>query len=585
MIKLIKNGDHMNLEQEIDRIVYSTNSLWTDLEKARYVYIEVGKLVEKNSEFFLTHAKKLQRNALSKEEMERVHDISENMFSSSDWYRIICRSGAKLLAIIYERLNINCHLVKSIDYMRLNHEDKIRVYHWLLSLDIDNTHYALIISHDLTNIKNNFSTEYFGTKYPKVNAKGETLYDGEDLNFQEISKEELERIDKKINYIDTYYKQGKSSKLSYDNYALELLQRDLSNNKTYYEIQVQKTDIYRKMFTLKDGNGNETNVTSIPLDNLFIEYYPQLVENVCLEVEKNIKKDLGIIMPSLKSIFTDINVWFKHICSILQKELISTYGEQNKSLFEINDDFDYLSWRSKQKKLVCPYKYYDDYLQLLDQVYSYTDLLSKLNKVFKAPKQSPEDLRMVRKLKSLHTAISMHFLPRRIILEENIEQVNGSPYVTSNYINEKFKTMFPIVFNTNNDIQPFNTLGYSEQIHSLNMIIPYLFYELTRKNCEQATEYNPYIKPVLNRIRIYTLFNERTGNYEIIFHIPSFYDFEDEFYYRYELKENKFSQIDIIEDVYNNKDYEIISTSLKEKFQQNAALFDELLENSNVKLK
>lgn len=93
----------------------------------------------------------------------------------------------------------------------------------------------------------------------------------------------------------------------------------------------------------------------------------------------------------------------------------------------------------------------------------------------------------------------------------------------------------------------------------------------------------------MNRIRLYTLFNERTKSYEIIFHIPSFYDFEDEFYYRYELRENNFSQIDIIEDVYNNPDYEIISTSLKERFQENqrnTVHFDELLDDSSsIKLK
>ncbi len=139
-----------------------------------------------------------------------------------------------------------------------------------------------------------------------------------------------------------------------------------------------------------------------------------------------------------------------------------------------------------------------------------------------------------------------------------------------------------MVFSANINIQDFNNLSYSEQIHCLTKIIPYLFDELTVKNCEQAAEYNYYCKPALNRIRLYTLFNEKTNNYEIIFHIPSFYDFEDEFYYRYELKENKFTQIDIIEDVFNNKDYEIISTSLREKFKENErenVIFDELMES------
>ena len=94
----------MDIEQEIERIIYSTNNFWSDLEKARYVYTEVGKIVEKNTEFFLTQAQKLQSNALSKEEMERIHEVSENMFESEDWWRIICKSGAALLKIIFDRL-------------------------------------------------------------------------------------------------------------------------------------------------------------------------------------------------------------------------------------------------------------------------------------------------------------------------------------------------------------------------------------------------------------------------------------------------------------------------------------------------
>ena len=80
------------------------------------------------------------------------------------------------------------------------------------------------------------------------------------------------------------------------------------------------------------------------------------------------------------------------------------------------------------------------------------------------------------------------------------------------------------------------------------------------------------------------LYNKETKSYEIIFHIPSSYDFEDEFYYNYNLKNNTFKQIDIIEDVFNNTKYEIVSTSLKEKQKLNDTednIFDELLDFEN----
>ena len=42
------------------------------------------------------------------------------------------------------------------------------------------------------------------------------------------------------------------------------------------------------------------------------------------------------------------------------------------------------------------------------------------------------------------------------------------------------------------------------------------------------------------------MFYKETKSYEIIFHIPSSYDFEDEFYYNYNLKNNTFKQIEVL---------------------------------------
>ncbi len=572
----------MDIEQEIERIIYSTNNFWSDLEKARYVYTEVGKIVEKNTEFFLTQAQKLQSNALSKEEMERIHEVSENMFESEDWWRIICKSGAALLKIIFDRLNINSHLVRSIDYMRLNQEDKVKVYHWIVSLDIDGKHYALTLSNDLPNIKNGFETEFFGNKYPKFTPNGLEQYAGEDLKFSTISHETLEKIEKKINYIDTFYQSGKKANAIYLDYPLKMINAGLFCNKDYYEMKAKESDIYKNMFILEDGNGNKTNATAIPPKILFTEYFNQLIENVCKEVEKNLKKKLGLELPTLK--FTNMDEWIKNMCILLKENFIETYGQENVHLFEVDENFNFKEWRSRQQLLKCPLKYYDDNLQLLDKVYSYAQIINSLNCLFKQGPQTPDKLRNIHKLRSLHTSIASHFLKKTVLLEENIEKVDGQPYVRSNYINEKFKTVFQYVFQTMEGPNDFNKLGYSEQIHTLNKIIPCFFDDLTVLNCEKAEGYNYFYKPVLSRIRIYTLYNKETKSYEIIFHIPSSYDFEDEFYYNYNLTNNTFKQIDIIEDVFNNTKYEIISTSLKEKQKLNDTednIFDELLDFEN----
>ena len=57
-------------------------------------------------------------------------------------------------------------------------------------------------------------------------------------------------------------------------------------------------------FFKEDGNGNKTNATAIPPKILFTEYSNQLIENVCKEVEKNLKNKLGLELPA--SYFTNI---------------------------------------------------------------------------------------------------------------------------------------------------------------------------------------------------------------------------------------------------------------------------------------
>ena len=573
----------MDLETEIAKIMAILNPEWDQLEQARAIYIAVGKIVEKNAEFFLTQAQKLQKNALSKEEMERIHEASEHLFTTADWYRIICRSGARLLKIFYDRANIPSHLVKSIDYMWLNKEKKVKVFHWILSLDIDDSHYALTIAHDLSNIKNNFATEHFGVKFPKYDSYGNEYYEGEDLSFKAIPKEKLKAIDDKIGYLKTQFTFSKKQELDYDDYSLSILRKGLLNNKIYNEHIVKDTSLYKNLFTLLDDDDNIISAISIEPKTLFTKYFGQLIKNVAIEVERALKQSLGISTPVLK--FTTFENWIKEICTLLNSDLIETYGIQNEELFAVPANFNFGLWRSKQKSLVCPYKLYDDNLQLLDKVYSYVQIIFELHQDYSRNHITQETLKRIKRFRALRGSIAMHFLPEVSIFEKNIELVNDKPYIKSNYINEKFKAMFSIVFNVNTPPTAFNSLEYSEQIHCFNKIIPLIFEELSSLNCGQAPAYNISIPPTANRIRYYTLYNEITHHYEIVFHIPSFFDFEDEFYYHYDLQKNTFQQIDIIEDIFKNHNYEIISTSLREKLQK-GIVFDELLaEEKTAKLK
>ena len=555
----------LNLKDEIKRILAGVNPEWSDLEKTRYVYIEVGKIVEKNTEFFLTQEGKLENLALSNEEMEKIHDAGDNIFDYKEWYRIICKSGGVLIKTILDELNIPSHLVKTVRYTNLSPTSNKKVHHWFLSVDIDDTHYFLTIAGDLHNIKNNFATEHFATEIEYRDPKGNQMYDGEELEFTELTYEQLLEIDKKIGYANTLFKYKKSnnSNIGYYDEALRTINNTLNrDNKWYHEVLIYDLPIYKNMFTVVDGNGTTSNITSLDNKTIFLYYHEQLIKNVCLEVEKNLKESLGINIPTFR--FTSYQDWLINICNLLQSDLIDTYGEEFEEYIKIPDNFDFKIWRQRQKKnLTCPYVFYDDYLLLLDEVNSYVQMISMLHNAYKEETIDPNIINKIKNVRMLHAKISEHFLPDIAIFEKNLEVVNNMPYVKSNYINEKFKTMFPLIFNIDNGPQDFNSFGYSEQIATINKLIQKMFGELTEDNCSQAPGYTFYCRPALNRIRPYALFNKETNSYEIIFHIRSFFDFEDEFYYKYELKENKFSQVDIIEDVYKQKKYEIISVTLR----------------------
>lgn len=562
----------MNLEQEIKRIIYGVNNLWTDLEKTRYVYIEVGKLVEKNSEFFFTQSGKLLKNALNEKEMSKINNVTKKSIENDDeWYKVICRSAAILLETILSRLGIKSHLIKTQSYAPLTPESKKKVYHWILSVDIDNTHYALTLAGDLPNIKNGFQTEHFAEPLEYLDFKGNPLYQGEKLDFSILTYPDLLEIDKKIGYITNYYYNTKSPEKSYNNNALKFIKAGLRNNSWFYEIVASGLPMYQNMYTIADGNGNKSNITSLDNKTIFTLYADELIKNCCIEVEKAIKDTYGFRLPILK--YKSYEKWIENICIFLEDDLVETYGEKNRGIIEVPNDFSFKNWRKKQKGILkCPYKSYDDNLELLDNVDAYVGMIQSLRQAYKENNITEADQKKIKSLRSLHTRICEHFMPDIAVFEKNIEIVDNRPYIKSDYINEKFRTMFPIIFDVDGTSKDFNKLGYSEQIGTINKLVPYIFPEVTVANCNQAESYTNACKPSLNRIRTYCILNEITHEYELIIHIPSFFEFEDEFYYLYDLRKNTFKQVDILEDINNSNHYEILSATLKNKFKKaNAA--------------
>lgn len=142
-----------------DTVIKGVNPSWNKLQKIRFVYLELGKYLEKNTSFFLNE--KLDNFSLSKEEMNDIYfndklNISEREHSINQ-YQIICKSAAAFLKNAYDKLGIYSEFVHTIG-------DTNNIRHWfIVAVDDDNNQYFLTLAADLPYIKNNLPTCHFAS--------------------------------------------------------------------------------------------------------------------------------------------------------------------------------------------------------------------------------------------------------------------------------------------------------------------------------------------------------------------------------------------------------------------------------------
>ena len=158
-----------NLDVLINEIQVKTMN-FNELEKARYVYILLGNMLNFDSNFYFANEK--NRTKIYKKLINNDKCLNKCLEEKN----VICLSLAYLYKYILKFLNISSDLIED-DY-RINYK---HVYNKIYLSDgrIVNADLQL----DLTNIKFNYKTQYF-----TVNL----------LNFSQ----ELENIDRKIGYIN-----------------------------------------------------------------------------------------------------------------------------------------------------------------------------------------------------------------------------------------------------------------------------------------------------------------------------------------------------------------------------------------------
>lgn len=549
----------MNINEIINNIVLGVKSEWSNLTKIRYAYVELGKYLQKDTDFFFSVDKKLGENNLSYEEIAAIYN-DDVVLSTS----VICKSASVLLKTILDRLGIKSRLVKSInnviDYSDGNNE--LLINHWMLAVNDGENEYFCTLSSDLPYIQMGMETKHFGVNIPYMKElnDGTTIqvYEGEEIKHSVLGQEELKNIDIEINYIKDYYRYNESNQpskewnLHYSNASFNMLKDAVRGNKLFYELEVGKTDFLNHLMNFEGENGRMISFYDTPISSLTDEDWNKWIKVVCGEVQNKICDILGYDIypiPTLESNSWNYESWLLSLSSKIEDEIYRQFDLYNDEIKEISiqvDNFKYNKWSKKLKQKLD-----------INGIYDHENIifiLDKLNALVNCIKSKGKNGSM----NSLLQSLSYHFINPYNLYENNIDEEGK---LSSYYIANKFDEMFERVFSCNETITNFNMMSYSEQVVIIKEVLALMFPEINVENSKMVDGYDERFSPVLNRIQIYPVKSKIDGEYSIIFSVIGD-DMDEDFYFFYDLKNNTFNVCNILE---INNDYIFVSNRMKSK--------------------
>ncbi len=549
----------MNINEIINNIILGVKSEWSSLTKIRYAYVELGKYLQKDTDFFFSVDKKLGENNLSYEEIAAIYN-DDVVLSTS----VICKSASVLLKTILDRLGIESRLVKSInnviDYSDGNND--LLINHWMLAVNDGENEYFCTLSSDLPYIQMGMETKHFGVNIPYMKElnDGTTIqvYEGEEIKHSVLGQNELRNIDIEIKYIKDYYRYNESNQsskdwnLHYSNASFNMLKDAVRGNKLFYELEVGKTDFLNHLMKFEGENGRMISFYETPISSLTDGDWNKWIKVVCGEVLGKICDILGYDIypiPTLESNSWNYESWLLSLSSKIEDEIYRQFDLYNDEIKEISikvDNFKYNKWSKKLKQKLD-----------INGIYDHENIifiLDKLNALVNCIKSKGKNGSM----NSLLQSLSYHFINPYNLYENNIDEEGK---LSSYYIANKFDEMFERVFSCNETITNFNMMSYSEQVVIIKEVLALMFPEINAENSKMVDEYDERFSPVLNRIQIYPVKSKIDGEYSIIFSVIGD-DMDEDFYFFFDLKNNTFNVCNILE---INNDYIFVSNRMKSK--------------------
>ena len=467
----------MTINEMTKNVISSVDSNWSTLVKIRYVYLAVGMLLSKYTDFFFSVDNKLGEQQLSIDEIEKIYEDEKK---EGDM-RVICRSAAYILQRIYDELGIKSELIKSNNNV-INYEvdDKsLLINHWFLVAYDDNGQvYFLTLASDLPYIQMNMQTRHFATNIPykKVSKSGEVIqvYCGDEIRHTVLDDKTLRDVDIEIGYIknrynyDENYKKTDDVHLNYDDAALHMLNNEMKSNKMYMEQEIHNTFFYRSLTEFKNGD-KVISFGETPKDEITKDDWNVWLKKLCKLVHRRLEKIIEykiVIGKYYDDHEWNYEEWLEEVCKQIQRYIFQ-YSNKSLEYLWIQGEFDYSKWSRAMKK--------DDNINYNDlEVDNVMMLLDKMNVLVKYVNSGKPP----KSFMSLFKSLASHFVKKDYTLE------GASQYgtISSKYIAHKFKVLFSRIFSCNDGIIDLNKMEYSEQIVIIKMILDRMFPELTADN-------------------------------------------------------------------------------------------------------
>ena len=549
----------------IDEVVSGIKNNWPMTYKIRYIYLEVGKRLYKDVDFFFSADGKLGEDNLSISEIKDIYDSNIGR-RVGKYLRVICKSASYILKLAYDRVGISSELVETNTMINAIYDDEeFLIYHWFLAINNtdDNEIYFATLTPDLPYIQMNMDTRHFGSDIPykrDYNGKIMQIYKGNEIKHTVISREKLKQIDFAIGYIKNNYHYNDKGQLDnkwffqYDSASLYMLKDSLRDNKLFYKLEIMDTSFYKSLIEFTNDDNKKISFIYSDEYKLTNNDWNCWIKILCKNVLEKIQEILGyeiLIFPNIDSKHWNYELWLLKLCVQIQYDIFKIFsGNMKDSFGDITIDvenFKYSKW-SKQVKNKFKIKKnnldYDNIIVLLD----------KMNALVNCAKSNGKN----GNINDLFWGIAYHFIEPDNLYENNI---SDEGFLSNYYIANKFNTLFQNIFSCNEGTTRFNQMGYAEKVTIIKEILLLMFPEVNKNNSYMLNGYDDNYSAILNRIQLYPIKNKQDGYYSILFNILGDIKSSD-YYFLYNAKNNTFFVPNAL-DMYN--DYIIVSNRMKNR--------------------